>query len=91
MGSFEVNQKSGSKLAVPKKNLECVVITFIQGLRGLLVKRQLSGRKPAQLVTMLNKGHPMEMEAAVCLNPRGPGRQGGEAAESGREDQGQRR
>ena len=89
MGSFEVNQKSGSKLAVLKKNLECVVITFIQGLRGLLVKRQLSGRKPAQLVTMLNKGHPME--AAVCLNPRGPGRQGGEAAESGREDQGQRR
>jgi len=89
VGSFEVNQKSGSKLAVPKKNLECVVITFIQGLRGLLVKRQLSGRKPAQLVTMLNKGH--LMEAAVCLNPRGPGRQGGEAAESGREDQGQRR
>lgn len=76
-------------MAVPKKNLECEVITFIQGLRGLLVKRQLSGRKPAQLVTMLNKGH--LMEAAVCLNPRGPGRQGGEAAESGREDQGQRR
>lgn len=76
MGSLEVNQKLGSELAVPKKNLECVVITFIKEFRGLLVK-WLSGRKPAQLVMMLNKGH--LMEAVVCLNPRGPERQGGEA------------
>lgn len=75
MGNLGVNQKLGSELAVPKKNLECVVITFIQGLRGLSVKRRLSGRKPTQLVTMLNKGHLMEV--AVSLNPRDPGRQGG--------------
>lgn len=55
MGSLEVNQKLGSELAVPKKNLECVVITFIKEFRGLLVK-WLSGRKPTQLVMMLNKG-----------------------------------
>lgn len=76
MGSLEVNQKLGSELAVPKKNLECVVITFIKEFRGLLVK-WLSGRKPAQLVMMLNEGH--LMEAVVCLNPRGPERQGREA------------